>query len=94
MTSSWEVVSEYKLFNISSNHYAIFAFVVRIFRGLLDDENFHADIQSLAEEPIPYFRQFQTVESGEQTSSVAFPEDMDFDVVYPSLKVWNFRFDD
>ncbi len=57
-------------------------------RGLLDDENFHADIESLAEEPIPYFRQFQTVDATRLTSSVGFDDEMDLDVVYPSLKVW------
>ena len=56
----------------------------------MDDENFHADIESLAEEPIPYFRQFQTVDTTRLTSSVGFDDDeMDLDVVYPSLKVWN-----
>ena len=57
-------------------------------RGLLDDENFHADIQSLAEEPIPYFRQYQTVDNAPRTSSVVFFDEMDLDVMHPNLKVW------
>ena len=57
-------------------------------RGLLDDQNFHADIQSLAEEPIPYFRQYQTVDNAPRTSSVGFFDEMDLDVMHPNLKVW------
>ena len=57
------------------------------FRGLLDDENFHADIASLVEEPIPYFRQFQKTDNAQPASSVGFHDDMDSDVIYPSLQV-------
>ena len=56
-------------------------------RGLLDDENFHADIRSLGEEPTPYFRQFQTDDNARPTSAVSFDDEMDSDVMYPSLKV-------
>jgi hypothetical protein len=54
---------------------------------LLDDENFHADIRSLGEEPTPYFRQFQTDDNARPTSAVSFDDEMDSDVMYPSLKV-------
>jgi hypothetical protein len=42
----------------------------------------------LAEEPIPYFRQYQTVDNAPRTSSVGFFDEMDLDVMHPNLKVW------
>lgn len=66
---------------------------VSLSRGLLDDQNFHADIRGLADEPIPYFRQFQTNENArERVGSVAFHDDMDLGVTYPSLKVCDLLF--
>ncbi|XP_028409059.1 cilia- and flagella-associated protein 65-like [Dendronephthya gigantea] len=54
-----------------------------VLRGLLDDENFHGDIRSVAEEPIPYFRQFQTVDAADGDD---FCDVMDFDMICSSSK--------
>ena len=65
---------------ISSQSYFFHCLSLEIFicflRGLLNEETFLFDIRSLADEPIPYFRQFATNDDAmSNVHSVSFNDD-------------------